>query len=126
MDQIGSPVHLGGSFNNGAGEISETLAVIKVAVNLSTLEVVLIVHEPVGDTVPLQLEDAAVNLTPGQGDVEVLDEGHLLAPFLADALVEGEDYLDLVAFLGQSLGQRTGHIGQTAGFNKGSDLGRGK
>ena len=126
VDDVRGPVQLARGLDDGAGEVSEPLAVVEVAVDLPALEVILVVHEPVGDAVALQLEDAAVDLTPGQGDVEILQEGHLAAPFLADSLIQGEDDLDLVAFLGQSLGQRAGHIGQTAGLDKGSDLGRSK
>ena len=118
VDDVRRPVQLGGGGQNGTGEEGEALAVVEVAVDLGALEVVFVVHEPVGDALPLQLEQAAVGLPPGQGDVEVLEEGHLVPPELADALVEGEDDGDLVALLGQGLGQGTGHVGQTAGLDE--------
>ena len=126
VDDVGRPVQLAGRFDDGPGEVGEALAVVKMAVDLPALEVVLVVHKPVGDALPLQLEDAAVDLPPGQGDVEVFEKGHLAAPVLANALVQGEDDLDLVALPGQGLGQGAGHIGQTAGFDKGRNLGGGK
>ena len=126
VDDVRGPVHLSGGGQNGPGEEGEALAVVEVAVDLGALEVVLVVHEPVGDALPHQLEQAAVGLPPGQGDIEMLEEGHLVPPELADALVEGEDDGDLVALLGQGLGQGAGHVGQTAGFDEGSDLGGGE
>ena len=126
MDHIGPEVQLTGSLDDSPGEVSEALTVIEVTVELPALEIVLVVHEPVGHAVALQREHAAVNLPPGQGDVEILQEGHLAAPLAADAFIQGENYLDLMTRLGQSLGQRAGHIGQTAGFNKRGHLGGGK
>ena len=126
VDDIGSPVDLAGSLDDGAGEESVALAVIEVTVELETLEVVLVVHEVEGHTLALQTEQAAVGLAPAQSDVEVLDELHLAAPLLADALVQGQHDDDFVAFLSQSLRQRAGHVGQTAGLDKRSDLRSGK
>ena len=120
VDDIRPPVQLSGGLDHSPGEVGEPLAVVKVAVHLPALEVVLVVHKPVGDPIPLQLENAAVHLPPGQGDVEVLQEGHLTAPLPADAFIQGEDHLHLVAGLGQCLGQRTSHIGQTAVLMKGT------
>ena len=126
VDDVGPPVQLSRRLDDGPGEIGEPLAVVEVAVHLPALEVVLVVYKPVGDPVPLQLEDAAVHLPPGQRDVEILQEGHLAAPLPADALVQGENDLDLMAGLGQSFGQGAGHIGQAAGFDEGHRFRGGK
>ena len=126
VDDVGPPVQLSRRLDDGPGEVGEPLAVVEVAVHLPALEVVLVVYKPVGDPVPLQLEDAAVHLPPGQRDVEILQEGHLAAPLPADALVQGENDLDLMAGLGQSFGQGAGHIGQAAGFDEGHRFRGGK
>ena len=126
VDDIWGPVQLSRSFDDSPGEEGEPLAVVEMSIELPTLEVVFVVYKPVGDPLPLQMEDATVDLPPGQGDIEVFEKGHLFPPLLADALVQRKDDLDLVALPSQSLGQGAGHIGQSAGLNKGSNLGGGK
>ena len=122
MDDIGSPVDLAGSLDDGAGEEGVALAVIEVTVELEALEVVLVIHEVEGHALALQTEQATVGLAPAQSDVEVLDELHLAAPLLANALVQGQHDDDVMTLLGQSLGQGAGHVGQTIGLDKRSDL----
>ena len=72
VDHVRMPVQPAHALHHGPGEIGEALAVVIVAVNVGALEVVLVVHKPVGDAVLLQLKDAAVGGAPGQRDVEVL------------------------------------------------------
>ena len=120
------PVQPAHALHHSPGEVGEALAIVVVAVNVGTLEVVFVVHKPVGDAVPLQLKDDAVGAAPGQGDVEALEVGHLTAPFLADAFVEGEDHPHVMAVSGQRLGQSAGHVGQSAGLDEGRTLRGGK
>ena len=126
VDDVRGEVQLAAQGQHCPGEKGEALAVVKVAVELLPLEVVLVVHEPEGDAVPFQPEHAAVSLPPGQSDVEPLEEGHLSPPVRADALIQGQDDGDIVPRGGQRLGQRTGHVRQTAGLDEGGRLGRGK
>ena len=122
VDHIGDPVHLAGDLYNGAGEVGKALAVVKVAVDIAALEIILVVHKPVGHAVLLQFEHTAIGLAPGQGDDEILPEGHLLPPLGADFFVQGQNDMYIMTHTGQRAGQASGHIGQTAGFDKGSNL----
>ena len=54
------------------------------------------------------------------------EELHLLPVLLPHALIEGKDDLHIVAHVGQLLGQGAGHVGQSAGFDKGRHLGSGE
>ena len=126
VEHVWMPVQPAHALHHSPGEVGEALAIVVVAVNVGTLEVVFVVHKPVGDAVPLQLKDAAVGAAPGQGDVEALEVGHLTAPFLADAFVEGEDHPHVMAVSGQRLGQSAGHVGQSAGLDEGRTLRGGK
>ena len=123
VDDIRGPVQVAGRLDDGTGEVRKALTIIEVAVDLPALEVILVVYKPVGHAVPLQLEDAAVHLPPGQRDIEILKKRHLFPPFRADPLIEGQDDLDLMPGGGERLGQGTGHIGQTAGFDERGYLG---
>ena len=126
VEHVGVPVQVAHALHHGPGEVGEPLPVVIVAVDVGALEVVLVVHEPVGDPVPLELKQAAVGGAPGQGHVEALQIGHLAAPLLPDALVEGEDHPHVVAVPGQGLGQGPGHVGQSAGLDEGRALRGGK
>ena len=122
VDHIGVPVQVGGGLHHGTGEEGETLGVVIVAVETGALEVVLVIHEIIGHAVPLELKDAAIGRAPGQDHVEIEEIGHLVAPLLADSLVEGEDDAHIMAGRGQRLGKTARHIGQAACFNKRGDL----
>ena len=123
VEDVGVPVQVGRGLDDGPGEEGEALAVVVVAIDLGPLEVVLVVHEEVGDVALPQLEDAAVGGAPGQTAVPVEHKAHLLPVLLGDALVEGEDDLHVMAHVGQLLGEGTGHVGQAAGLDEGGDLG---
>ena len=122
MDHVGVEAQVAGGLDDRPGEEGKALGVVIVAVDVVAFEVVLVVHEVVGDPVLFQLKQAAVGGAPGQVDVEALQVGHLVPPLLADALVEGEDDPHIVAHLGQGLGQGARHVGQTAGLDKGGHL----
>ena len=123
VEDVGVPVQVGRGLDDGPGEEGEALAVVVVAIDLSTLEVILIVHEKVGDVALPQLKDAAVGSAPGQAAVPVEQETHLLPVLLTDALIEGENDLDVMAHIGQLLGKGPGHIGQTTGLDERGHLG---
>ena len=108
------------------GEICVPLAVIKMSVQLPALEVILIIHKPVGHVILHDLKDAAVDLPPGQGNIKVLQESHLRTPVLANALVERENDLDLMPRRRKGRGQRASYVGQTAGLDERGNLRGGK
>ena len=58
--------------------------------------------------------------------MEMEQIGHLVAPLLADALIEGQDDAHVMAQGSQGLGQAAGHIGQSAGLDEGGYLRRSK
>ena len=126
VEHLGMPVQVARGLDDGAGEEGEALAVVIVAIDAGTLEVIFVVHEVVGDIVALELENAAVRGTPSQADVEVEEVGHLAAPLLTDALIEGEDDAHVMTAGGQSLRQAAGDVCETAGFDKGGHLGGSK
>ena len=63
VEHVWMPVQPAHALHHSPGEVGEALAIVVVAVNVGTLEVVFVVHKPVGDAVPLQLKDAAVGLS---------------------------------------------------------------
>ena len=88
VDDVRGPAEVARRLDDGPGEVGKALTVIKVAVQLPAFEVILIVHEPVGDAVLLQGEDTAVHVPPRQSDVVILLELHLAAPLFSDPLIQ--------------------------------------
>ena len=65
VDHIRPEGQVGQHPHHSPGEEAETLAVIRVAVQVGAVEILLIVHKVPGDAVPLQGEQAAVAVAPG-------------------------------------------------------------
>ncbi len=126
VEYIRVPVQVSHALHHRTGEEGEPLAVVIVAIEAGALEIILVVHKPIGHALPLQLKNAAVGGTPAQGDAVALQILHLTAPVLPNALVEGENHAHVMPHSRQGLGQGPRHVGQTAGFDKGSTLRGGK
>ena len=124
VEHVGHPVQAGHQVDDRLGEEGEALAVVKLAVQPGTGEVVLVVHEVPGHATALQREQAAVLMPPAQVHVDIAAERHLLPPLLADLAVQGQDHRHLVAAFGQRRGQAACHVRQAAGLAEGERLAR--
>ena len=122
VDDLGPELEVGQHPHDGPGEETEPLAIVDIAVQVGTVEVLLVVQEVPCHTVFLQGEQAAVAVPPGQVHKVVALEFQLAAEALLHALVQGQHHGHLGALLSQCRGQRTGHIRQAAGFAKGDSL----
>ena len=108
--------------HNGPGEKAEALAIIHVAIQIGPVEILLVVQEVPGDTVPLQGKQAAVAVPPGQVHKVIALEAQLIAELLFHLLVQGQDHRHLGALGGQSRRERACHVRQSAGFTEGNSL----
>ena len=80
-----------------AGEESEALAVVIVAVKLSAAEVALIVDKIPRDALVFEGEQAAVDLAPGKAHIGPAFKVQFLSPFVLHRLVKRQDDAHAVA-----------------------------
>ena len=118
VDDLRPEFQMGQHSHDGPGEEAEALAVVHVAVQVRAVEVLLVVQEVPGHAVPLQGEQAAVAVPPGQIYVVIALKFQLAAEALPHALIQRQDHGHFRALFRQGLGQRAGHIRQTAGLAK--------
>ena len=118
VDDVRLPVEVGQHLQHGLGEVGEAFRVVILAVDLAAGKVILVVDEIEGYAVRLIAEHAAVLVAPAQTDVSVFQVKELFAPFLPNRGVQWAEHTHVMPFCGQRLGQRTGHIAQTTGFDK--------
>ena len=127
MDDIGLILQQGEGLQDSPIEEGEALALVATpAIDGGPVEVILVVHKIEGDALVLQGLDAAVLPPPTKVDVGIENVGHLVAPLLADILIQGQNDAHVRAFLGKHLGQSADHVGQAAGLDKGDAFGRGE
>ncbi|MPM89989.1 hypothetical protein SDC9_137105 [bioreactor metagenome] len=126
VDNIRTPVQMARNFDYRAGKISKPFAVVIVAIYLGPLKVILVIHKPPGNAVPLKGVNPTVAAAPGELKIKALDKAHLVPPDFSDPLVKRENDSHLMPLGGQCRGQRAGHISQASDFDKGSGLGSSK
>ena len=122
VNHVGPELEVGQHPHHGAGEEAEALAVIHVAVEIRAVKVLLVIQEVPCHAVPLQREQAAVAVTPGEVDEIIAFKFQLAAKAFPDPPVQGKYHSDFCTLLGQSGRQGTSHVRQTAGFAKGNRL----
>ena len=122
VDHVGPELEVGQHPHHSPGEEAEALSVIHVAIEVRAVEILLIIQEVPRHAVPLQGEQAAVAVTPGEIDEIVALKFQLAAKAFPNPPVQGKYHGNFCTLLGQSGRQGTGHIRQTAGFAKGNRL----
>ena len=116
MDDLRPELQMPQHPHHSPGEESEPLAVVHVAVELRPAEVLLVVQEIPGHPVPLQGEEAAVAVPPGQVHVVVALKIQLVPEALLDLLVQRQHHGHVRARRRQCRRQRPGHIRQSSRF----------
>ena len=118
QDVAGKLGHLDDGLADCLREEREALAIVKVAVESVTLEVGLVVHEVEVESLELELLDAAVDVPPGQGHVEVRDVLHAVPVLLGNGPVLGHDYGGLGTGMLECAWEGTRHVTQAAGLGE--------
>ena len=118
VDDLRPELHVVQHLHHGPGEEAEALAVVHVAVQIRPVEILLVVQEVPRHAVPLQGEQAAVAVAPGQVHIVVAEEVQLMAVALPHLLVQGQHHRHLCTAGRQGRRQRARHIRQAAGFAK--------
>ena len=119
--------HAADRLADGLAEEGIALAVVKVAIDAAvTLEIRLVVDEVEVDAVEGQLLDAAVDVAPREGHIEVGDVLHLLLVLPGDAAILGHDDGDFGASMLERARQGARDVSETARLDEGHRLGRGK
>ena len=111
---------------DGPAEESKALRVVIVPVAAVPGEIFFIVDEVPRDAALFQLFYPQVLLSPGHGNLHPADDFHLLPVRRRDAGIFRQDDPDINAFIPQRLGQRTGHVGQSASLDEGDRFRRHK
>ncbi len=120
VDHVGLEVQQGQAVQGRAAEEAEALVLVAAhAVNVGTTKVELVVHEVPLHAVLLDHLDAAVLTAPAKLHLKVAHVGHLAGPLLGNGRIQGHNDANVMAFLGQHGSQRTNHVRQTAGLDKG-------
>ena len=116
VDDLRPEPQVGQHPHHGPGEKSEPLAVVHVAVQLRTPEILLVVQEVPGDAVPFHGEQPAVAVAPGQVHIVVAFKMQLVAEFLLHLLVQGQHHRHIRALGRQRRRQGARHIRKASGF----------
>ena len=119
-------LELADALADGLGEERIALAVVEVAVDAVALEVRLVVDEVEVDALVLEVLDAAVDVAPRKGHIEVRHVLHLLLVLPRDGGVLGHDDGNLSPRRLECLGERPRDIAQTAGLDERHSLGCGE
>ena len=122
VDHLRPEAQVGQHAHHGPGEEAEALSVIHVAVEVGTVEILLVVQEVPGHAVLLHGEKAAVVVPPGKVHIVIAKIGQLIAEALFHPLVQRQDHRHLGTFGCQSRRQGAGHVCKTAGFTKRNSL----
>ena len=118
VDEIGMEVDVGEHLEDGAGEERKSLGVIIEAVQLISLEVILVVDEVVGTIVPACPEQTAVLMSPCDRNGEVGDEVHLAFELIGNGAVQRHNDTAVMTLAAHGMGQRTCYVGKTAAARK--------
>ena len=119
VQHVGDEIDLGQRLHHRAAEEGEALALVTAhAIDVVAAEILLVIHEIVGDAGIFQRFDADILPAPAEVDVEVQHVLHLLAPFRTDGLIKGEDDANVLAGLQDLPGQRADHVRKAAGFDE--------
>ena len=118
QDVAGELGHLDNGLADGLREEGEALAIVEVTVEPVALEVGLVVHKVEVETLKLELLDAAVNVPPRQGHVEVRYMLHAVTVLLGDGPVLGHDHSGLGAGVLECAREGTRHVTQAAGLGE--------
>jgi hypothetical protein len=112
-------------FEDCAGEKAESFAVVVKTVNAVAPEVVFVVDEVIGCVVNFPLEDAAVLLTPADGNLEIAYETKRVAKLRLYAFIERENNASILPGFTERGRERPGDICKPAGCDIRERLGSG-
>ena len=118
VDDFRPELHVVQHLHHSPGEEAESLSVVHISIQIRAIEVLLIVQEIPRDAIPLQREQAAIAVAPGQVHIVIAQEGQFMAVPLPHLLVQGQHHRYLRAAGGQGAGQRSRHIRETTGLAK--------
>lgn len=126
MDYIRLEANGRQTFQHRPVKVREPLAVIHIAIDSVTAEVILIVDEIDGNPFKYHLFDPAILIAPANRDLQSSDMLHLSGILLRNSFVFGQNYPDIDPGRLEGFRQSADDIGQSACFDKWMGFRRGK